>query len=197
MWPHERNRLLAQSNGWLWVSPSVFVRLWQNLSETAISGFYQQALPSIHNSIPVWQLYMGWIPRWDSLWMAFPSLSALHFVPVFLPVSILFPLLRSTKASTHWSSFFLSFMWSVDGILGILNFWANIYLSASTYYVYSFVTGLSHDDIFKFHLYAWEFHEVIVFNSCVVFHCVNILHFVYPFLWWGTSGLFPASDYCK
>uniref|UniRef100_A0A0V1KHN4 Uncharacterized protein n=1 Tax=Trichinella nativa TaxID=6335 RepID=A0A0V1KHN4_9BILA len=25
---------------------------------------------------------MGWIPRWGSLWMAFPSVSAPHFVSV-------------------------------------------------------------------------------------------------------------------
>jgi hypothetical protein len=37
--------------------------------ETAISGFHQQALPSIHNSFWVWRLYMGWIPRWFCLWM--------------------------------------------------------------------------------------------------------------------------------
>jgi hypothetical protein len=29
-------------------------------------------------------------------------------------MNILFPLLRRTKASTFWSSFFLSFMWSVN-----------------------------------------------------------------------------------
>jgi hypothetical protein len=33
-------------------------------------------------------------------------------------VSILFPLLGSTEASTLWSSFF-SYMWSVNCILGI------------------------------------------------------------------------------
>ena len=33
----------------------------------------------------------------------------------------------------------------------------------------------------------------IVFNSWVVFDCVNIPHFLYPFFHWGTSGLFPAS----
>jgi hypothetical protein len=44
--------------------------------ETAISDFHQQALPGIHNSIWVWWLYMGWTPRWGSLWMAFPSVSA-------------------------------------------------------------------------------------------------------------------------
>ena len=44
------------------------------------------------------------------IWVAFPSVSAPHFVSVFPPVSILFPLLRRTKASTLWTSFFLSFM---------------------------------------------------------------------------------------
>ena len=28
-----------------------------------MSGFYLQALPSIHNISQVWWLYMGWIPR--------------------------------------------------------------------------------------------------------------------------------------
>ena len=41
--------------------------------ETVISGSCQQALLGIHNSVWIWCLYMGWIPRWDSLWMAFLS----------------------------------------------------------------------------------------------------------------------------
>ena len=72
--------------------------------------------------------------------------------PFFLPstshpllsISILFPLLRRTEASTFWPSFFLSFIWSVNCILVILSFWANIYLSVSAYHVCSFVTGLPH-----------------------------------------------------
>ena len=59
---------------------------------------------------------------------------------IFPPVSILFPLLRCTEAPTFWSSFFLIFIWSVNCILGISNFGANIYLSVSTYCVHSFVT---------------------------------------------------------
>ena len=35
--------------------------------ETAISGSCQQALLIICNSVQVWWLYMGWIPRWGSL----------------------------------------------------------------------------------------------------------------------------------
>ena len=29
---------------------------------------------------------MGWIPRWGSLWMVFPSVSALHFAPPPFPL---------------------------------------------------------------------------------------------------------------
>jgi hypothetical protein len=90
--------------------------------ETATSGSSQHALLGIHSSVWVWWLYMGWIPRWGSLSMAFPSVSAPHFVTVFLPMSILFPLLRRTEVSTLWSSFFLSFMFSVNCILDILSF---------------------------------------------------------------------------
>jgi hypothetical protein len=60
------------------------------------------------------------------------------------PMEDLFPLLRITEASTLWSSYFLSLMWSVNCILGILNFWANIHFSVSAYHVCSFVTGLPH-----------------------------------------------------
>ena len=110
--------------------------------ETAILGFCQQALVGIHSSVWIWWLYTGWIPRWRSLWMVFSTGSAPHFVSP--PMGILFPLLRRTKVSILWSSFFLSFMWSVNCILGILSFWANIYLSVSVYHVWSFVTGLPH-----------------------------------------------------
>jgi hypothetical protein len=54
-------------------------------------------------------------------------------------MGILIPLLRRTQIATLWSSFFLSFMWSVNCILDILNFWANIHLSVSAYHMCSFV----------------------------------------------------------
>jgi hypothetical protein len=44
-------------------------------------------------------------------------------------MSILFPFLRRTNAPTLWSSLFLSFMWSLNYILAILSFWANIHFS--------------------------------------------------------------------
>ena len=112
--------------------------------KTAISGSCQQALLGICNNMWVWCLYVGCIPGWGSLWMAFPSVSVPHVVPVFPPVSILFCLLRRTEGSTLWSSFFLSFIWSVNCILGTPSFWANIHLSVSAYHVFSFVIGLPH-----------------------------------------------------
>jgi hypothetical protein len=50
-------------------------------------------------------------------------------------VSILFPFLRRTEASTFWPYFFLSFIWLVNCILGILSFWANVHLLVSTHRV--------------------------------------------------------------
>ena len=102
-----------------WLAVSIRLCICQALErasqEIALSGFSHQALPAIiHNSDQIWCLYMGWIPRWGSLWMAFPSVSAPHFVSIFLPVSILFTLLRSTEAPTFWSSF-LGFICSVNG----------------------------------------------------------------------------------
>jgi hypothetical protein len=49
-------------------------------------------------------------------------------------MGVLLPLLRRIKLSTLWSSF-LSFMWFVNCILGILSFWANNHLSVITYHV--------------------------------------------------------------
>jgi hypothetical protein len=85
---------------------------------------------------------VGWIPGWGSLWMVHPFISAPNFVTPSM--GILFPILRRKEVSTHWSSLFLIFLCFANCILGILSFWANIYLSVSAYQVSSFVTGLSH-----------------------------------------------------
>jgi hypothetical protein len=43
---------------------------------TAIPGSCQQVLLGISNSVWVWCLQMGRIPRWQGLWVSFPSVSA-------------------------------------------------------------------------------------------------------------------------
>jgi hypothetical protein len=112
--------------------------------ERAMSGSCQQNLSGICNSVWVWWLYMGWIPRWGSLWMVFPSVLAPNFVSVTPSMGVLFPILRRNEVSTLWSSFLLNFMCFANCILDILSFWANIHLSVSAYHVCSFVIGLPH-----------------------------------------------------
>jgi hypothetical protein len=51
--------------------------------EAAYIGSCQQVLLGISNSVWVWGLQIGYIPRWGSLWMAVPSVSAPLFVLVF------------------------------------------------------------------------------------------------------------------
>jgi hypothetical protein len=92
--------------------------------------------------------------------MAFPSVSAPHFVSVSPPMGLLFPFLRRTKVSTLLSSF-LSFIWSVNCILSILNFWANIHLSMSAYHVCSFVIGLPLFFL-RFFFYVYDEYTVAV-----------------------------------
>ena len=60
------------------------------------------------------------------------------------PMIILFPLLSEIEASTLWFSFFLSFIWSVSYIMGILSFWTNIQLSVNTYHECPFESVLLH-----------------------------------------------------
>jgi hypothetical protein len=36
--------------------------------------------------------------------------------------------------------------------------------------------------------------SILILNSWIVFHCVNELHFLYPFFYCGTSGLLPLSS---
>jgi hypothetical protein len=89
--------------------------------KTAISGSFQQNLAGMCNSVWVWWLIMGWIPRWGSLWIVHPFILAPNFVTPSM--GILFPILRRNEVSTCWSSF-LIFLCSANCILGILSFWA-------------------------------------------------------------------------
>jgi hypothetical protein len=105
------------------------------LASTIVSGFVDC----------IWKGFY----RWGRISMSFPSPSAPHFIPIFTCMNILFPFLRRTKESTLWTYFFLNFMWSVNYILGISTFWANIHLSVNTYHVYSLLLGyLTQHDIF-------------------------------------------------
>jgi hypothetical protein len=70
--------------------------------------------------------------------------SLLYTLSLYLLQWVLYSPSKEDRTPTLWSSFILSFMWSMDCILGIWRFWANIHLSVSAYHVCSFVIGLSH-----------------------------------------------------
>ena len=132
---------------------------------------------------------MGWIPRLGSLWMAYPSLSAPHFVSHehFVPPS------RKDWSIDNLVSFSWSFIWSVNFFLGIVSFWANIGLSVSEYHVWFFCdwdTILRM--IFSSSIYLHANFMKWLFYTCAVPHCVNVNYFLYPFLCWGTSSFFPV-----
>ena len=67
----------------LQASTSVLVRLWQSLSGDSYTRPLSASTSWHQNSVWVCCLQMGWIHRWGSLWMAFPSVSAPLFVPAF------------------------------------------------------------------------------------------------------------------
>ena len=68
--------------------------------ETAIPGSCQQVLVGISHSVWIWWLFMGWIPKWGSLWMVVPSVFALNFVSVTPSMDILFSILRRDEVHT-------------------------------------------------------------------------------------------------
>jgi hypothetical protein len=111
--------------------------------ETAISGFFQQNLAGICNSVCVWWLIMGWTPGWGSLCMVYHFVLVPNFVSATPSMEILLPILLRNEVSTLWSSF-LIFMCFGSCILGILGFWGNNHLLVSAYHMTSFVIGLPH-----------------------------------------------------
>jgi hypothetical protein len=83
-------------------------------------------------------------------------------------------------------SFLLSFMWSMCCTVGIPYPFPNINLSVRTYHVCSIVPEFPHSGwYFLDPPTCSEFHEVNIFNSWAVLHCINVPHFLYPFLCWG------------
>jgi hypothetical protein len=91
---------------------ALLVSCWQNVA-------------GVCNSVCVWWLLMGWIPRCGRLWMVLPSVTGPNFLSVTPSMGILFPILRRNEVSTLWSFFFLSCMCFAYCILGILSFWGN------------------------------------------------------------------------
>jgi hypothetical protein len=86
-------------------------------------------------------------------------------------------------------------------LFGFVLFCSVLFCSVCAYISFMHILlGLSYltqDDIFYFHLFDYNTQVVHVFNSWVVFYCINESYFLYPFSCHGTSRLFSASGYHK
>ena len=127
-----------------WLSMSICLCICQALAEplTVISCSCQQAFLGIHSSVWVWWLYMGWILKLGRFSMAFPSVSAPHFVSheYFAPPS-------KKDWSIHTLVFLLLKLHLVCQ-LDILSYWANSHFSVNECHVFIYVAGLPHSGYF-------------------------------------------------
>ena len=56
---------------------------------------------------------------------------------------------------------------------------------------------LLHCDNLYFHPYCHKWHDFILFNGWVIFHCMCVPHLLYPFLCPWTFRLLPCLGCCK
>jgi hypothetical protein len=134
----------ARSNAWLCPFAFIFGRIWQSLSGDRHIRFLSASTskhPQEHQSLGTLHgMDVQQEQSLDSLSFRLCSILCLHISSFEYFVHLLI----HTETSTLWSSFFLSFIWSVNCTLGILNIWASIHLSVSAYHVCYFVTWLPH-----------------------------------------------------
>jgi len=133
---------------------------------------------------------------WGRLWMGVPSASVLNYASLFPLKGILVSLLKK-----EWSRCILVILlefhlFCASRVIQEFRL-ISTYQWEHTMCVFLWFGYLTQDDIFQFHTFAYEFHKGIVFDSWVVFHCVDVPRFLYPLLCWRASGFFPASGYHK
>jgi len=127
---------------------------------------------------------------WGRPWMGVPSVSVLIFASLSPPKGTLISLLKDW--SIHILVILLEFhVLCASRVIQAFGLIAT-YQWVHTMCVSLWLGYLTQDDIFQFHPFAYEFHKVIVFDIWVIFHCVDVPYFLYPFLCWRASGLFPA-----
>ena len=87
-----------------WLAESIYFCISQVLAEPLRRQLYQASVSMHFLASTIVSGFGGCtgdgITRRGSLWLAFPSVSAPHFVSVSPPMGILFPLLRRTEVST-------------------------------------------------------------------------------------------------
>ena len=126
------------------ISPKVFdIGSWESFASLE-SGIFQW-LPQFPMSLCYMFLFNFLILCTFLVFLQIPALAPhFHLPPLSLlcssiplaPFIILFSILCSIEAPTHWSFFFLSCIWYVGCITGILNFGATSYLLVHTLWVF-------------------------------------------------------------
>lgn len=53
------------------------------------------------------------------------------------------------------------------------------------------------DDHFQVHQVSYNCHDFIFLDTWIILYCVNVPHFLYAFICWWISSLFPFSSYYK
>ena len=102
----------------------------------------------------------------------------------FIPSSIL---IRDSSLVPFLLLLLFSFFGPVE-IVWYLNFQLiSIYKLLHTMYVLLVLSYLILDYILKFHPFACKIHDVFVFHAWILFHCVDVPHFLYPFFIWIVS----------
>jgi hypothetical protein len=122
-----------------WLSESIHLCMCKVLAEPLRRQLYQAPVSKHWLASTIVSGFGDYI--WDvSLGRVVSGWSFLQFLLHTLSLYLLpwVPLIRRTEVCILWSSFFLSFIWSVNCILGIPS------LSVSVYHVCSFVIGLPH-----------------------------------------------------
>ena len=131
-----------------WMAMSIHFCISQALAEPLRRQLYQAPVSKNLLASTIVSRFLVTVYRMDpQVGQSLDGLSFSFWFKLCLCISsmgILIPLLRRTEVSTLWYTFFLSFIWSVNYILGIPNFWANIHLSVTAFHVCSFVTELPH-----------------------------------------------------
>ena len=117
--------------------------------------------------------------------MAFPSVYVPYFVSKSPPMGILILLLRRTKVSTFWSSFFLSFMWTVNCILGIPSSQKGL-----TIICFCFQRTVFWEDGWK-HASHWNIPRAL--SSCKQWPLQFLTSYIEDFLWLWQISISPKE----
>ena len=73
---------------------------------------------------------------------------------------------------------------------------SELFMSMTSYSIYPYVSGFFCSSVFRGHP-RWNMHQYSIPVYCQIFYCVNLLHFIYPFISSWTFELFLLSGYYK